>query len=61
MKRLAIAAALAVAACSPCQYLYDGSTGPSARPYYKACKDDDGKVRVKCDSPARLPNPGVCE
>ena len=27
-----------------------------ARPYYKACKDSDGKLRVRCDSPHRLPN-----
>ena len=53
---LAVWLGLALSACSPCAYYYDGNTAPGARPYYKACKDSDGKLRVRCDSPHRLPN-----
>ena len=53
---LAFVTCCLASSCSNCQYLYDGSSGPNARPYYKLCVDSDGKARVKCDSKTRLPS-----
>ena len=53
----AAAVGLGLTACGcPTAYLYDGTSGPGARPYYKieACKGQ--KPRIICDSPNRLPN-----
>ena len=43
----------------PSAYLYDGTTGPDARPYYKLEKCAGEKPRIVCDSPNKLPN-GDC-
>jgi hypothetical protein len=54
---LALVALLSGCGCKTA-YLFDGSSGPGARPYYKVevCKGQ--KPRVVCDSTTPLPSGG---
>jgi hypothetical protein len=55
-----LCAVLSLAGCGcPTAYRYDG--GATLRPYYKVELCPNQRERILCDSPTRLPNPGVCQ